>query len=157
MAFTQKQAGPMADINVTPLVDVMLVLLIIFMITAPLLASAVPIDLPESRAKPVETEEQEPVQLSINADHSIYIGEEPVSEAELPARLDAIARERPDGEKPRQIMLRADKGLDYGRVMRVMGELNRAGLSRIALVTTGSETAPAAAEAAVTAGSDSGQ
>lgn len=146
-----------AEINVTPFVDVMLVLLIIFMITAPLLASAVPIDLPESRAKPVETEEQEPVQLSINADDTLYIGEEVVPEADLPARLEAIASEAKDGDKPRQIMLRADKGLDYGRVMRVMGELNRAGLSRIALVTTGSETAPAAVEPAVTAGSDSGR
>ena len=144
---------PMAEINVTPLVDVMLVLLIIFMITAPLLASAVPIDLPESRAKPVETEEQEPVQLSINADDTIYIGDQTVSEAELPARLDAIARENEGQDKPRQIMLRADKTLDYGRVMRVMGELNRAGLTRIALVTTGSEDAPAA----VTTGSDSDQ
>ena len=145
--------APMADINVTPLVDVMLVLLIIFMITAPLLASAVPIDLPESRAKPVETEEQEPVQLSINGDDTIYIGDQVVPEAELPARLDAIARANEGKDKPRQIMLRADKTLDYGRVMRVMGELNRAGLTRIALVTTGSEDAPAA----VTAGSDSGQ
>ena len=146
--------APMADINVTPLVDVMLVLLIIFMITAPLLASAVPIDLPESRAKPIDTEEQEPVQLSINADDTIYIGEEVVPEAELPARLDAIARERTEGDRPRQIMLRADKGLDYGRVMRVMGELNRAGLTRISLVTTGSEGAADSAPAAVTDGSE---
>jgi biopolymer transport protein TolR len=148
--------APMADINVTPLVDVMLVLLIIFMITAPLLASAVPIDLPESRAKPVETEDKEPVQLSINADDTLYIGEQVVSEAELPARLDAIARENAGQDKPRQIMLRADKGLDYGRVMRVMGELNRAGLTRISLVTTGLEGAPAA-EAAVTDGSETEQ
>jgi biopolymer transport protein TolR len=145
--------APMADINVTPLVDVMLVLLIIFMITAPLLASAVPIDLPESRAKPVETEEQEPIQLSINGDDTLYIGDEVVPEAELPARLDAIAGAQKQADKPRQIMLRADKGLDYGRVMRVMGELNRAGLTRIALVTTGSD-APAPAEAAVTDGSE---
>ncbi|ALJ14668.1 protein TolR [Sphingopyxis macrogoltabida] len=145
--------APMSEINVTPLVDVMLVLLIIFMITAPLLASAVPVDLPESRAKPVETEEQEPVQLSITGDDTLYIGEEQVSEAELPARLDAIAREQKEGERPRQIMLRADKGLDYGRVMRVMGELNRAGLSRIALVTMGSDTEPAV----VTSGSETGQ
>ncbi|WP_428683036.1 protein TolR [Sphingopyxis sp.] len=145
--------APMSEINVTPLVDVMLVLLIIFMITAPLLASAVPIDLPESRAKPVETEEQEPVQLSINGDDTIYIGEDVVPDAELPARLDAIAAAQKDGDKPRQIMLRADKGLDYGRVMRIMGELNRAGLSRIALVTTGAESG-AAAEAAVTDGSE---
>ncbi|WP_077148385.1 protein TolR [Sphingopyxis sp. KK2] len=136
--------APMSEINVTPLVDVMLVLLIIFMITAPLLASAVPVDLPESRAKPVETEEQEPVQLSINGDDTIYIGEEVVPENELPARLDAIAAAQKEGERPQQIMLRADKGLDYGRVMRVMGELNRAGLTRIALVTTGSDSEPAA-------------
>jgi biopolymer transport protein TolR len=148
--------GTMADINVTPLVDVMLVLLIIFMITAPLLASAVPIDLPESRAKPVETEEQEPVQLSINADDTIYIGEEVVPEAELPARLDAIVRENEGKDKPRQIMLRADKGLDYGRVMRIMGELNRAGLTRIALVTTGANEA-SASQATVTNGSETGQ
>ncbi|HEV2597096.1 protein TolR [Sphingopyxis sp.] len=148
--------APMAEINVTPLVDVMLVLLIIFMITAPLLASAVPIDLPESRAKPVETEEQEPVQLSINADDTIYIGDEVVPEAELPARLDAIVRENEGKDKPRQIMLRADKGLDYGRVMRIMGELNRAGLTRIALVTTGANEAPAN-EATVTDGSETGQ
>jgi len=145
--------APMADINVTPLVDVMLVLLIIFMITAPLLASAVPIDLPESRAKPVETEEQEPVQLSINGDDTIYIGDQVVPEAELPARLDAIARENEGQDKPRQIMLRADKTLDFGRVAKVMGELNRAGLTRIAIVTTGSDDAPSA----VTAGSDSVQ
>ena len=149
----RRSRGALSEINVTPLVDVMLVLLIIFMITAPLLASAVPIDLPESRAKPVETEEQEPVQLSINGDDTIYIGDQVVPEAELPARLDAIARENEGKDRPRQIMLRADKGLDYGRVMRVMGELNRAGLTRIALVTTGSEDAPAA----VTTGSDSGQ
>ncbi len=145
--------APMSEINVTPLVDVMLVLLIIFMITAPLLASAVPVDLPESRAKPGETEEQEPVQLSINGDDTIYIGEEVVPEAELPARLDALAAAQKQGERPQQIMLRADKGLDYGRVMRVMGELNRAGLTRIALVTTGSDSEPAA----VTDGSETAQ
>jgi biopolymer transport protein TolR len=131
---------PMSEINVTPLVDVMLVLLIIFMITAPLLTAAVPIDLPDSRAKPLDTEEREPVQLSIGGDDTLYIGEDPVSETELPARLSAIAQEDAGQDRPRQIMLRADKGLDYGRVMQVMGELNRAGLSRIALVTTGSET-----------------
>jgi biopolymer transport protein TolR len=148
--------APISEINVTPLVDVMLVLLIIFMITAPLLASAVPIDLPESRAKPVETEDQEPVQLSINGDDTLFIGEEVVPEAELPARLDAIARANEGQDRPRQIMLRADKGLDYGRVMRVMGELNRAGLTRISLVTTGA-SGDTAADAAVTDGSETGQ
>ncbi|WP_184096385.1 protein TolR [Sphingopyxis panaciterrulae] len=131
---------PMSEINVTPLVDVMLVLLIIFMVTAPLLASAVPVNLPDSRAKPIDTEEQDPIQLSIKGDDTLYIGEEEVRETELPARLEAIAAADANSENPRQIMLRADKSLDYGRVMRVMGELNRAGLTRIALVTTGSET-----------------
>ncbi len=96
------------------------------------------------------------MQLSINADDTLYIGEEVVPEAELPARLDAIARENEGQDRPRQIMLRADKGLDYGRVMRIMGELNRAGLTRIALVTTGANDAPTA-EAAVTDGSETGQ
>ncbi|PZQ24466.1 MAG: protein TolR [Sphingopyxis macrogoltabida] len=134
--------APISEINVTPLVDVMLVLLIIFMITAPLLASAVPVNLPETRAKPMDNEEQEPVQLSITADETIYIGEEAVNEAELPARLDAIARADEGSERPRSIMLRADKNIVYGRVAWVMGELNRAGLTRISMVTTGSDSAP---------------
>ena len=137
-----RHRAPMSEINVTPLVDVMLVLLIIFMITAPMLASAVPVNLPESRAKPMENEEQEPIQLSITADETLYIGEEEVSEAELPARLDAIARADEQNERPRQIMLRADKALLFGRVAWVMGELNRAGLTRISMVTTGSDNEP---------------
>lgn len=135
-----RRRPPMAEINVTPLVDVMLVLLIIFMITAPLLVAGVPVDLPDSRAKPVEQQEEEPVQLSIIGDGKLYLGDEEISESALPGRLQAIAQADAGKEKPRQIMLRADKGLDYGRVMRVMGELNRAGLSRIALVTTGSDS-----------------
>ncbi|MDZ3832770.1 MAG: ExbD/TolR family protein [Sphingopyxis sp.] len=137
-----RQRAPMSEINVTPLVDVMLVLLIIFMITAPMLASAVPVNLPESRAKPMDNEEQEPIQLSITADETIYIGEDEVSEAALPARLDAIARADEQNERPRQIMLRADKALLFGRVAWVMGELNRAGLTRISMVTTGSDNEP---------------
>src|SRR3546814_17852865 len=78
--------------------------------------------------------------LSIKGDDTLYIGEEEVRETELPARLEAIAAADANSENPRQIMLRADKSLDYGRVMRVMGELNRAGLTRIARDTTGSET-----------------
>ncbi len=135
-----RRRAPMAEINVTPLVDVMLVLLIIFMITAPLLVAGVPVDLPDSRAKPVEQQEEEPVQLSIIDDGKLYLGDEEISQSALPARLQAIAQADAGKEKPRQIMLRADKGLDYGQVMRVMGELNRAGLSRIALVTTGSDS-----------------
>jgi biopolymer transport protein TolR len=129
---------PMAEINVTPLVDVMLVLLIIFMVTAPLLTTGVPVNLPDSRAKGLD-QEQEPVQLSLAADGSIYLGEEGVSEQALPDALARIAGSQPPGAEPRQVFLRADRALDYGRVMRVMGELNRAGLNRVALVSTQGE------------------
>lgn len=136
--------APMADINVTPLVDVMLVLLIIFMVTAPLLTSGVPIDLPDTSARPLDQPEQPPVQISIDASGALFIDDEAVSQAQLASRLDAIAAEQgpgPDGAgAQRAIMLRADRALDYGRVMRVMGELNRAGLNRVSLVTTSSST-----------------
>ena len=124
----------MAEINVTPLVDVMLVLLIIFMVTAPLLVAGVPVDLPESRAAPLDNQVQ-PVQISLDGEGRIFIDEAQVAEAALPQRLAAIAAE-PAPEEGRRIFLRADRGLDYGRVMRVMGELNRAGLNRVALVST---------------------
>lgn len=127
--------APMAEINVTPLVDVMLVLLIIFMVTAPLLVAGVPVDLPESRAAPLDSQVQ-PVQVSMDAQGRIFVDEAEVAEAALPQRLAAIAAE-PAPPEGRRIYLRADRALDYGRVMRVMGELNRAGLNRVALVSTG--------------------
>ncbi|MFS0738319.1 protein TolR [Sphingomonas sp. 1P06PA] len=130
--------APMADINVTPLVDVMLVLLIIFMITAPLLTAGVPVNLPDSKAGALD-QEREPVDIAIDDQGRIFIGEDQVAEAALGSRLAEIAASRPSGE-PRQVLLRADTGLDYGRVMRVMGELNRAGLNRVALVTVGADT-----------------
>ena len=129
---------PMAEINVTPLVDVMLVLLIIFMVTAPLLVAGVPVDLPESRAGALD-QQAKPVQVSIDGQGQLTIDETPVTDAQLPAQLARIAAE-PQPEEGRRIYLRADKGLDYGRVMRVMGELNRAGLNRVALVSVGEET-----------------
>ena len=131
--------APMAEINVTPFVDVMLVLLIIFMVTAPLLAAGVPIDLPESRANALAPEE-DPVTLSIDGDGFIYFGEERLAPGELPERL-ADIRPGADGALP-QVTLRADQGLQYGRVMAVMGELNRAGFNAISLVTSGSDTSP---------------
>ncbi|GAA0732716.1 protein TolR [Sphingomonas japonica] len=125
--------APMADINVTPLVDVMLVLLIIFMVTAPLLTAGVPVNLPDSRAKPLD-QEQEPVSVAIDDAGRLFVGEEEVTDETLPDMLAQIAASGEDGQPP-QVLLRADRGLDYGRVMRVMGELNRAGLNRVALVT----------------------
>ncbi len=126
--------APMAEINVTPLVDVMLVLLIIFMVTAPLLTAGVPVDLPDSRAKPLD-QDAKPVEISVQRDGALFIDKQETSEAALPAALQAIAARSTDAAKPPQIFLRADKGLDYGRVMAVMGELNHAGLNRVALLT----------------------
>ena len=123
----------MADINVTPLVDVMLVLLIIFMVTAPLLTAGVPVNLPDSRAKPLDQADK-PVQVSLDATGKLFIDREQVSDAALPDRLEALAARAPLGLPP-QVMLRADRALPYERVMRLMGELNRAGLNRVALVT----------------------
>ncbi len=132
-----RRRAPMSEINVTPLVDVMLVLLIIFMVTAPLLVAGVPIDLPESRAGALE-QQAEPVQVSIDGRGVITIDDAPVTEAELPAMLSRIAAQ-PEPPEGRRIYLRADRGLDYGRVNRVLGELNRAGLNRVALVSVGPE------------------
>ncbi len=129
---------PMAEINVTPLVDVMLVLLIIFMVTAPLLASGVPVELPESRANALD---QEPDQttISIDGNGSIFIDDAAVERGKFAAAVDRLQCGREDAPL---VTLRADRVLDYGRVMAVMGELNRAGCNRISLVTQGSVEAP---------------
>jgi biopolymer transport protein TolR len=127
--------APMAEINVTPLVDVMLVLLIIFMVTAPLLTAGVPVNLPESRAKALD-QDQKPVQIAVDEGGQVFVDDAPVADDALAGALEAIAaRTGPDG-KPPQIYLRADQGLGYGKVMRVMGELNRAGLNRVSLITS---------------------
>jgi len=132
-----RRRRPMSEINVTPLVDVMLVLLIIFMVTAPLLVAGVPIDLPESRAGALE-QQAEPIQVAIDKGGAITIDDVPVAEAALPAKLAEIAAQ-PEPAEGRRIYLRADRSLDYGRVNRVLGELNRAGLNRVALVSVGPE------------------
>jgi biopolymer transport protein TolR len=129
--------APMAEINVTPLVDVMLVLLIIFMVTAPLLTAGVPVNLPDSRAKALD-QDQAPVQISLDEAGKMYVDEQEVTDAILPDVLRQIATKAEAG-KPPQVFLRADRTLDYGRVMRVMGELNLAGLNRVSLVTVGDE------------------
>ncbi len=135
----RSRRAPMAEINVTPFVDVMLVLLIIFMVTAPLLASGVPIELPESRANPID---QTPEQVTISVDGAgvIYIDDAAVEPGAFPEALARIDRGG-DGQQP-AIVLRGDRTLDYGRVMAVMGELNRAGFSSISLVTSGSVSPP---------------
>ncbi len=125
--------APMSEINVTPFVDVMLVLLIIFMVTAPLLVAGVPINLPESSANALEQDE-EPVQISIDEEGLVYVDDEQLGGSALVARLQDIAASQ-DPANPRQIMLRGDTTLDYGFVMEVMGELNRVGLNKVSMVT----------------------
>ncbi|RPF72231.1 ExbD/TolR family protein [Aurantiacibacter spongiae] len=131
--------APMAEINVTPFVDVMLVLLIIFMVTAPLLASGVPVDLPESRANPLD---QTPDQITVAIDERgfVYIDDALVERGALPEALDALNM-ADVADKP-LVNLRADRSIDWGRAMAVMGELNRAGFTSISLVTTGSAEEP---------------
>jgi len=122
---------PMSEINVTPFVDVMLVLLIIFMVAAPLLTVGVPVNMPETAASALPTDQEEPLTVSIKVDGSLAIQETDISDGDLIARLTAIAAER-DSDR---IFLRADGANDWDRVATVMGALNAAGFSNIGLVT----------------------
>jgi biopolymer transport protein TolR len=124
-------ARPMSEINVTPFVDVMLVLLIIFMIAAPLLTVGVPVELPKTAANALPTEQEEPLTVTITADGGLAIQTTPTSDDELITKLRAIAVERADDK----IFLRADGTIPYERVMQVMGALNAGGFSSIGLVT----------------------
>ena len=120
---------PMAEINVTPFVDVMLVLLIVFMVTAPLLSVGVPVDLPQAAARPL-AEDNEPLQLTIDQNGAIFVEDTEIAINELVPRLRAIAANRSD----QRIYLRGDQRLGYGQVMEVMGLLNGAGFTKVALV-----------------------
>ena len=130
---------PLAEINVTPLVDVMLVLLIIFMVTAPMLTAGVPIDLPDSKAEALK-EEPHAVTISMDGKGRVFIDQQELAPGELSDRLASVVRD--SGDKLPLVTLRADKKLDYGRVIAVMGELNAAGFKSISLVTNGSVAAP---------------
>ncbi|MDA0339136.1 MAG: protein TolR [Proteobacteria bacterium] len=121
---------PMAEINVTPFVDVMLVLLIVFMVTAPLLAVGVPVDLPQTKSKPL-SEDSKPLAVSINAAGAVFLQEQEIELGVLVERLRAIGEVSTDT----RIYVRADKTIAYGRVMEVMGTINNAGFNRVALVT----------------------
>ena len=120
----------MAEINVTPFVDVMLVLLIVFMVTAPLLTAGVPVDLPKTRAQPLG-QDREPLSVTIKSNGKIYLQNTPVPEDDLVPRLTAIAANGYD----QRIFVRGDRSVDYGRVMEVMGLLSAAGFTHIGLVT----------------------
>ena len=122
----------MAEINVTPMVDVMLVLLIIFMVSAPLLTVGVPIDLPQTKAKSLD-QDKEPLTISVNTKGEIYLQNSKIKIEELVAKLQAVTQAR--GGSDERIYVRGDKKVDYGTVMRVMGRLSSAGFRRVALVT----------------------
>ena len=127
--FARGRYTPMAEINVTPFVDVMLVLLIIFMVAAPLLNVGVPVDLPKTEAKPI-TGQDEPLVVSVDAKGEIFLQETKIGQDELLPRLRAISANKPD----QRIFVRGDKAISYGRVMEVMGMINGAGFTRVALV-----------------------
>jgi biopolymer transport protein TolR len=122
----------MAEINVTPMVDVMLVLLIIFMVSAPLLTVGVPIDLPQTKAKSLD-QDKEPLTISVKNSGEVYLQNSEIKIDELVPKLQAITQTR--GGADERIYVRGDKKVDYGTVMRVMGRLSQAGFRRVALVT----------------------
>jgi biopolymer transport protein TolR len=125
-----RRIRPMAEINVTPFVDVMLVLLIVFMVTAPLLTVGVPVDLPKTKAQAL-SQDREPLSVSVRRDGVIFLQNTRVSEDDLVPRLTAIASTGYD----QRIFVRGDKSVDYGRVMEVMALISAAGFTHIGLVT----------------------
>ncbi|WP_026480624.1 protein TolR [Ahrensia sp. 13_GOM-1096m] len=123
-------ARPIAEINVTPFVDVMLVLLIIFMVAAPLLTVGVPIDLPETQAKALNSDTQ-PITISVNQNGEIFLQETAIAIEEVVPKLEAIAETGYD----ERIYIRGDQAADYGTIMKVMGRINQAGYKNLGLVT----------------------
>jgi biopolymer transport protein TolR len=127
----RRRAQPMSEINVTPFVDVMLVLLIIFMVAAPLMTVGVPVELPKTAANALPTDDEEPLTVTITAEGLVMIQNTEVAEAELVAKLQAIAAERTSD----RVYLRADGANEWNRVAEIMGALNAGGFSNIGLVT----------------------
>jgi biopolymer transport protein TolR len=128
----RRRHAVMSEINVTPMVDVMLVLLIIFMVSAPLLTVGVPIDLPQTQAKSLD-QDKEPLTVSVNEKGQIFLQNSEIAAAELVAKLRAVTEAR--GGVNERIFVRGDRKVDYGTVMKIMGQLSSAGFSRVALVT----------------------
>jgi biopolymer transport protein TolR len=129
-----RRRAVMSEINVTPMVDVMLVLLIIFMVSAPLLTVGVPIDLPRTQAKSLD-QDREPLTVSVNGKGEVYLQNAEIKVDDLVPKLQAITQAR--GGLDERIYVRGDRTVDYGAVMRVMGRLSAAGFHRVALVTEG--------------------
>ena len=129
---SRRRRPVMSEINVTPFVDVMLVLLIVFMVSAPLLTVGVPLDLPQSQAKSLE-QDREPLTISVNVQGQVFLQNSEIKVEDLVAKLKAITDAR--GGADERIYVRGDKKVDYGTMMRVMGRLSAAGYHRVALVT----------------------
>jgi biopolymer transport protein ExbD len=125
--------GPMAEINVTPLVDVMLVLLIIFMITAPLMSHKIRIDLPQANPNVQDTNPPEPIDLAVKENGDLFMNDEPVTEAILQAQLRVAAQKSPQPE----LQIRADKTTQYQKIATVMADAKSAGMVKIGFITTG--------------------
>ena len=120
----------MSEINVTPFVDVMLVLLIVFMVTAPLLTVGIPVDLPKVKASAL-TDKKDPIEITVNLEGEIYIGESIVEEDNLVTRLNAITEQNTEA----RIYIRGDRVVAYGRIMEIMSIINSAGYIKVALIT----------------------
>ncbi|WP_439603338.1 ExbD/TolR family protein [Devosia sp.] len=127
-----RRGGPIGDINVTPLVDVMLVLLIVFMVTAPLLTSGVPIDLPQTNAPEMKVEGTRPLTISVTPEGQVYLGEDQIT---LDTLLTSVAAAAGEAGTQQRLYIRGDATADYGLIMQVMGDLSRAGYARIGLIT----------------------
>ncbi len=125
---------PMSEINVTPMVDVMLVLLIVFMVTAPLLTTGVPVDMPKAESRAIKDDDNKPLEITVTKENYIYIGETRVERDRLIEMLTAMTNNDPE----RRIYIRADQALSYGLVMDVLGGLNKAGFRRVALLSNSS-------------------
>src|SRR5690349_5473682 len=127
---SRQRFKPMSEINVTPMVDVMLVLLVIFMVAAPLLTVGVPVDLPQTKA-PAITEQKEPLVITVNAQGKLFLQNSAVGDDELIPRLQAITKNNPQAD----IYVRGDRAISYGRVMEVMGMVSAAGFTKVSLIT----------------------
>lgn len=128
----------MSEINVTPFVDVMLVLLVVFMVTAPLLSSGVQVDLPKSQARQIQDQDNKPLEVTLNKDGKIYIGETEVSNDRLVSLLSGMT----NNDSDRRIFIRADRTLSYGQVMEILGTLNAAGFRKVALLSDATAKRP---------------
>ena len=144
----RRRYQPLAEINVTPMVDVMLVLLIIFMVAAPLMNTAVNVDLPKAAASPVN-QDSEPLNVSVDGKGQVFLQDQPIPLAELAPKLTAIAREQQD----RRIFVRGDRANSYGTMMEVMGVIIQGGFSKVSLLTdpSGARAVPAVPAPAVPA------